>query len=205
MIHNRDATQDVLRLMGVITDIGMTTAVTRTEGWQIVRKGVNGSGLGEQRELAVGERSELPSGGGSRPPRSSVNNCTEGSKLGVKGSALAKELGRMGLDESNAALLLHGSIIHADGQYVRLVGDRLIVTRNWPGAGDAVADQLTAEVEAELARNRAASSTELEKQARELIHTSGSVTDWPPAMATSTSGTRPPGWAACFPPRGRWT
>lgn len=174
--------EDVLRLMGVITDIGQTTAITRTEGWQIVRKGVNGSGLGEQRELAVGERSELPSGGGSRPPRSSVNNCTKGSKSGVKGSALAKELGRMGLDESNAALLLHGSIIHADGQYVRLVGDRLIVTRNWPGAGDAVADQLTAEVEAEQASNRAASSDTLKQQARELMHSGGNITEWLAAL-----------------------
>lgn len=170
--------EDVLKLMGVITDIGQTTAITRTEGWQIVRKGVTGSGLGEQREPAVGERSELQSGGGSRPPRSSVNNCTEGSKSGVKGSALAKELIRMGLDVSNEDLLLRGCIINADGQYVRLVGDRLIVTRNWPGAGDAVADQLTAEVEAELARNRAASSTELKQQARELMHSGGSVTDW---------------------------
>ncbi|WP_368224151.1 replication endonuclease [Aeromonas sp. s4] len=174
--------EDVLRLMGVITDIGMTTAITRTEGWQIVRKGVNGSGLGEQREPAVSERSELPSGGGSRPPRSSVNNCTKGSKLGVKGSALAKELGRMGLDESNAALLLHGSIIHADGQYVRLVGDRLIVTRNWPGAGDAVADQLTAEAEAEQASKRAASSDTLKQQAHELMHSGGSVTEWLAAL-----------------------
>ncbi|MGL6517340.1 replication endonuclease [Aeromonas caviae] len=174
--------EDVLRLMGVITDIGQTTAITRTEGWQIVRKGVNGSGLGEQRELAVGERSELPSGGGSRPPRSSVNNCTEGSKSGIKGSALAKELNRMGLDESNAALLQHGSIINAGGQYVRLVGDRLIVTRHWPGAGDAVANQLTAEAEAELARNRAASSEALKEQARELMHSGGSVTDWLAAL-----------------------
>ena len=84
----------------------------------------------------------------------------------------------MGLDASNAALLQHGSIINAGGQYVRLVSDRLIVTRNWPGAGDAVADQLTAEVEAELARNRAASSSELKQQARELMHSGGSVTDW---------------------------
>ncbi|MDX7784841.1 replication endonuclease [Aeromonas caviae] len=174
--------EDVLRLMGVITDIGQTTAITRTEGWQIVRKGVNGSGLGEQRELAVGERSELPSGGGSRPPRSSVNNCTKGSKSGVKGSALAKELGRMGLDESNAALLLHGSIIHADGQYVRLVGDRLIVSRNWPGAGDAVADQLTAEAEAEQASKRAASSDTLKQQARELMHSGGNITEWLAAL-----------------------
>ncbi|HDU8491129.1 TPA: replication endonuclease [Aeromonas hydrophila] len=166
--------EDVLKLMGVITDIGQTTAVTRTEGWQIVRKGVTGSGLGE--------RSELQSGGGSRPPRSSVNNCTKGSKSGVKGSALAKELVRMGLDESNAALLLHGSIIHADGQYVRLVGDRLIVTRNWPGAGDAVADQLTAEVVAEQASNRAASSDTLKQQARELMHSGGSITEWIAAL-----------------------
>ena len=174
--------EDVLRLMGVITDVGMTTAVTRTEGWQIVRKGATGSALGEQREHAVGERSELPSGGGSRPPRSSVNNCTKGSKSGVRGSTLAKELARMGLDESNAALLLHGSIIHADGQYVRLVGDRLIVTRNWPGAGDAVADQLTAEVEAEQASNRAASSNTLKQQARELMHSGGNVTEWLAAL-----------------------
>lgn len=166
--------EDVLKLMGVITDIGQTTAVTRTEGWQIVRKGVTGSGLGE--------RSELQSGGGSRPPRSSVNNCTKGSKSGVKGSALAKELTRMGLDVSNEDLLLHGSIIHADGQYVRLVGDRLIVTRNWPGAGDAVADQLTAEVEAEQASKRAASSDRLKQQARELMHSGGSVTEWLAAL-----------------------
>lgn len=170
--------EDVLKLLGLITDVGMTTAVTRTEGWQIVRKGAAVSGLGEQREHAVGERSELPLSSGSCAPWSSVNNCTEGSRSGVKGSTLAKELSHMGLDASNAALLQHGSIINAGGQYVRLVSDRLIVTRRWPGAGDAVANQLTAEVEAELARNRAASSTELEEQARELIHTSGSVTDW---------------------------
>lgn len=174
--------EDVIKLLGLITDVGMTTAVTRTEGWQIVRKGAAVSGLGEQREHAVGERSELPLSSGSCAPWSSFNNCTEGSKSGVKGSTLAKELSRMGLDASNAALLQHGSIINAGGQYVRLVGDRLIVTRRWPGAGDAVTDQLTAEVEAEQARNRAASSTELEKQARELIHTSGSVTDWLAAM-----------------------
>ncbi|KLV38669.1 hypothetical protein SH16_03439 [Aeromonas caviae] len=174
--------EDVLRLMGVITDIGMTTAITRTEGWQIVRKGAAVSGLGEQREHAVGERSELPLSSGSCAPWSSVNNCTEGSKSGVKGSALAKELGRMGLDESNAALLQHGSIIHADGQYVRLVGDRLIVTRTWPGAGNAVADQLTAEVEAEQASNRAASSDQLKQQARELMHSGGNVTEWLAAL-----------------------
>ncbi|WP_043146367.1 replication endonuclease [Aeromonas hydrophila] len=166
--------EDALKLMGVITDIGQTTAVTRTEGWQIVRKGVTGSGLGE--------RSELPSGGGSRPPRSSVNNCTKGSKSGVKGSTLAKELSRMGLDVSNEDLLLQGCIINADGQYVRLVGDRLIVTRNWPGAGDAVADQLTAEVEAEQASKRAASSEQLKQQARELVHSGGSVTEWLAAL-----------------------
>ncbi|MCR4453786.1 replication endonuclease [Aeromonas salmonicida] len=186
--------EDVLRLMGVISDVGQTTATTRTEGWQIVRKGAAVQGLGEQREPAVGERSEpavgersepavgerseLQSSSGSCAPRSSVNNCTKGSKSGVKGSALAKELIRMGLDVSNEDLLLRGCIINADGQYVRLVGDRLIVTRNWPGAGDAVADQLTAEVEAELARSRTASSAELKQQARELMHSGGSVTEW---------------------------
>lgn len=170
--------EDVLKLLGLITDVGMTTAVTRTEGWQIVRKGAAVSGLGEQREHAVGERSELPLSSGSCAPWSSVNNCTEGSKSGVKGSTLAKELSRMGLDASNATLLQHGSIINAGGQYVRLVSDRLIVTRHWPGAGDAVVNQLTAEVEAELARNRAASNTKLKEQARELMHTGGSVTDW---------------------------
>lgn len=173
--------EDVIKLLGVITDVG-NTAVTRTEGWQIVRKGAAVSGLGEQREHAVGERSELTLSSGSCAPWSSFNNCTEGSKSGVKGSTLAKELSRMGLDASNAALLQHGSIINAGGQYVRLVSDRLIVTRRWPGAGDAVANQLTAEVEAERARNRAASSAELEEQARELIHTSGSVTNWLAAM-----------------------
>ena len=173
--------EDVIKLLGVITDVG-NTAVTRTEGWQIVRKGAAVSGLGEQREHAVGERSELTLSSGSCAPWSSFNNCTEGSKSGGKGSTLAKELSRMGLDASNAALLQHGSIINAGGQDVRLVGDRLIVTRRWPGAGDAVTDQLTAEVEAEQARNRAASSAELEEQARELIHTSGSVTDWLAAM-----------------------
>lgn len=174
--------EDVIKLLGLITDVGMTTAVTRTEGWQIVRKGAAVSGLGEQREHAVGERSELSLSSGSCAPWSSVNNCTKGSKSGVKGSALAKELSRMGLDASNAALLQHGSIINAGGQYVRLISDRLIVTRHWPGTGDAVTNQLTAEVEAELARNRASSSTELKEQARELMHSGGSVTDWLAAM-----------------------
>lgn len=183
--------EDVIKLLGLITDVGMTTAVTRTEGWQIVRKGAAVSGLGEQREHAVGERSELTLSG-SCAPWSSFNNCTEGSKSGVKGSTLAKELSRMGLDASNAALLQHGSIINAGGQYVRLVSDRLIVTRRWPGAGDAVANQLTAEVEAERARNRAASSAELEEQARELIHTpaAASPTGWPPCAGAGRRGDR---------------
>lgn len=162
--------EDRLRLMGVMSQQLNKLAQTRFEGWEIVKKGTKAnqsSGAG----VVFGERSELHSSGGSRAPRSSVNNCTEGSKTGVKGSALAKELIRMGLDESNASLLQHGCIINADGQYVRLVGDRLIVTRNWPGAGDAVADQLTAEVEAELASNSTASSAALKQQARELMHT----------------------------------
>ena len=174
--------EDVLKLMGVITDIGQTTAVTRTEGWQIVRKGVTGSGLGEQREPAVGERSELPSGGGSRPPRSSVNNCTKGSKSGVEGSALAKELARMGLDESNAALLLHGSIIHADGQYVRLVGDRLIVSRNSPGSasmlGTGRKGMLTpveAEIEKKLADAESDRKELLRLKVRSAVLTGGSL------------------------------
>lgn len=174
--------EDVLRLMGVITDIGQTTAITRTEGWQIVRKGVTGSGFGEQRELAVGERSELPSGGGSRPPRSSVNNCTKGSKSGVKGSALAKELGRMGLDESNAALLLHGSIIHADGQYVRLVGDRLIVSRNSPGSASVLGTgrkgmltPVEAEIEKKLADAEALRQEQLRMRVRSAVLTRGSL------------------------------
>lgn len=174
--------EDVLKLMGVITDIGQTTAVTRTEGWQIVRKGVTGSGLGEQREPAVGERSELQSGGGNRPPRSSVNNCTKGSKSGVEGSALAKELVRMGLDESNAALLLHGSIIHADGQYVRLVGDRLIVSRNSPGSASVMGtgrkEMLTlveAEIEKKLADVEALRQEQLRMRVRSAVLTRGSL------------------------------
>ncbi|MFL9691769.1 replication endonuclease [Aeromonas veronii] len=174
--------EDVIKLLGLITDVGMTTAVTRTEGWKIVRKGAAVSGLGEQREHAVGEQRELPLSSGSCAPWSSFNNCTEGSKSGVKGSTLAKELSRMGLDASNAALLQHGSIINAGGQYVRLVSDRLIVTRRWPGAGDAVTDQLTAEVEAEQASNRAASSDKLKQQARELMHSGGNVTEWLAAL-----------------------
>lgn len=174
--------EDVLRLMGVITDIGMTTAITRTEGWQIVRKGATGSGLGEQREPAVGERSELQSGGSSRPPRSSVNNCTKGSKSGVEGSALAKELARMGLDESNAALLLHGSIIHADGQYVRLVGDRLIVSRNSPGSASVLGTgrkgmltPVEAEIEKKLADAEALRQEQLRMRVRSAVLTRGSL------------------------------
>ncbi|MFM5554748.1 replication endonuclease [Aeromonas veronii] len=169
--------EDRLRLMGVMSQQLNKLAQTRFEGWEIVKKGTKAnqsSGTG----VVFGERSELQSSGGSRAPRSSVNNCTEGSKTGVKGSALAKELIRMGLNESDASLLQHGCIINADGQYVRLVGDRLIVTRHWPGAGDAVADQLTAEVEAELASNSTASSAALKQQARELMHSGGSITDW---------------------------
>ncbi|MFM4810125.1 replication endonuclease [Aeromonas hydrophila] len=174
--------EDVLKLMGVITDIGQTTAVTRTEGWQIVRKGVTGSGLGEQREPAVGERSELQSGGGSRPPRSSVNNCTKGSKSGVKGSALAKELSRMGLDVSNEDLLLQGCIIHADGQYVRLVGDRLIVSRNSPGSASVLGTgrkgmltPVEAEIEKKLADAEALRQEQLRMRVRSAVLTRGSL------------------------------
>lgn len=174
--------EDVLRLMGVITDIGQTTAITRTEGWQIVRKGVNGSGLGEQREPAVSERSELPSGGGSRPPRSSVNNCTKGSKSGVKGSTLAKELSRMGLDVSNEDLLRQGCIIHADGQYVRLVGDRLIVSRNSPGSASVLGTgrkgmltPVEAEIEKKLADAEALRQEQLRMRVRSAVLTRGSL------------------------------
>lgn len=174
--------EDVLKLMGVITDIGQTTAVTRTEGWQIVRKGVTGSGLSEQREPAVGERSELQSGGGSRPPRSSVNNCTKGSKSGVKGSTLAKELSRMGLDVSDEDLLLQGCIINADGQYVRLVGDRLIVSRNSPGSASVLGtgrkEMLTpveAEIEATLTAEEALRQEQLRMRVRSAVLTRGSL------------------------------
>ena len=174
--------EDVLKLMGVITDIGMTTAVTRTEGWQIVRKDVTGSGLGEQREHAVGERSELPLSGGSRAPWSSVNNCTEGSRSGVKGSTLAKELSRMGLDESNATLLLHGSIINAGGQYVRLVGDRLIVSRNSPGSASVLGTgrkgmltPVEAEIEKKLADAEALRQEQLRMRVRSAVLTRGSL------------------------------
>ncbi|PTT44897.1 replication endonuclease [Aeromonas sp. HMWF016] len=164
--------EDRLRLMGVMSQQLNKLAQTRFEGWEIVKKGTKAnqsSGAG----VVFGERSELQSSGGSRATRSSVNNCTEGSKTGVKGSALAKELIRMGLDESNASLLQHGCIINADGQYVRLVGDRLIVTRNWPGAGDAVADQLTAEVEAGLR----AAHTEREEMLRLRVRGAALVGD----------------------------
>ena len=174
--------EDVLKLLGLITDVGMTTAVTRTEGWQIVRKGAAVSGLGEQREHAVGERSELPLSSGSCAPWSSVNNCTKGSKSGVQGSALAKELNRMGLDESNAALLQHGSIINAGGQYVRLVGDRLIVSRNWPGAtsapGHCSKEMLTpveAEVEKAFADAEALRQEQLRMRVRSAALTRGSL------------------------------
>ncbi|MGL6487991.1 replication endonuclease [Aeromonas hydrophila] len=174
--------EDVLKLMGVITDIGQTTAVTRTEGWQIVRKGVTGSGLGEQREPAVGERSELQSGGGSRPPRSSVNNCTKGSKSGVEGSTLAKELSRMGLDVSNEDLLLQGCIINADGQYVRLVGDRLIVSRNSPGSASVLGTgrkgmltPVEAEIEKKLADAEALRQEQLRMRVRSAVLTRGSL------------------------------
>lgn len=45
-----------------------------------------------------------------------------------------------------------------------------------------MADQLITEVEAEQARTRAASSSALKQQARKLMHSGGSVTDWLAAM-----------------------
>ncbi|MEI4927927.1 hypothetical protein [Aeromonas caviae] len=41
-----------------------------------------------------------------------------------------------------------------------------------------MADQLTAEVEAEQASNRAARSDTLKQQARELMHSGGNITEW---------------------------
>ncbi|WFC12693.1 replication endonuclease [Aeromonas salmonicida] len=174
--------EDVIKLLGVISDVGQTTATTRTEGWQIVRKGAEVQGLGEQREHAVGERSELPLSSGSCAPWSSVNNCTEGSKSGVKGSTLAKELSRMGLYESNAALLQHGSIINAGSQYVRLVGDRLIVSRHWPGATGAPAHcskqmlrVVDAEVEKAFDDAEALRQEQLRMRVRSAVLTHGSL------------------------------
>ncbi|MFM1711889.1 replication endonuclease [Aeromonas salmonicida] len=174
--------EDVIKLLGVISDVGQTTATTRTEGWQIVRKGADVLGLGEQREHAVGERSELPLSSGSCAPWSSFNNCTEGSKSGVKGSTLAKELVRMGLDKSNAALLQHGSIINAGGQYVRLVSDRLIVSRNWPGATSApghcskgMLNPVDAEVEKKLADAGSDRKELLRLKVRSTVLTGGSL------------------------------
>ena len=185
--------EDVLKLLGVITDVGMTTAITRTEGWQIVRKGATGSGLGEQREHAVGERSELPLSSGSCAPWSSVNNCTQGSRTAETGSPLVKELAHMGLDKSNAALLERGSIINAGGQYVRLVGDRLLVSQNWPGATSAkdhcskgMLTPVQAEVEAELTGSRVKADKErLSREAKALIAEGGSVADWLVGLSTN--------------------
>jgi hypothetical protein len=139
-------------------------------------------GLGEQREHAVGERSELPLSSGSCAPWSSFNNCTEGSKSGVKGSTLAKELSRMGLDASNAALLQHGSIINAGGQYVRLVSDRLVVTRRWPGATGAPAHcskqmlrAVDAEVEKAFDDAEALRQEQLRMRVRSAVLTHGSL------------------------------
>lgn len=140
--------EDVQRLLGVASQEQQKLAQTRFEGWTIVRKGANapqgvnpgtGMALGEQREHAVGERSELPLSGGSRAPWSSDNNCTQGSKSAEKGSALARELPHLGLqpDPMTIRLLEHGSILNTGDQYVRLVGDWLIVTRHWPGATSA--------------------------------------------------------------------
>lgn len=174
--------EDVLKLLGLITDVGMTTAVTRTEGWQIVRKGVAVSDLGEQREPAVSERSELPLSSGSCAPWSSVNNCTKGSKSEVKGSALAKELIHMELDESNAILLQHGCIINAGGQYVRLVGDRLIVSRNSPrstGTSGLCSKEMLTPVEAEIEKKLADAESDrkelLRLKVRSAVLTGGSL------------------------------
>lgn len=88
----------------------------------------------------------------------------------------------MGLDESNAALLQHGSIINAGGQYVRLVGDRLIVSRNWPGAtsapGHCSKEMLTpveAEVEKAFADAEALRQEQLRMRVRSAALTRGSL------------------------------
>lgn len=88
----------------------------------------------------------------------------------------------MGLDKSNAALLQHGSIINAGGQYVRLVGDRLIVSRNWPGATSALGhcskgmlNPVEAEVEKAFADAEALRQEQLRMRVRSAVLTRGSL------------------------------
>ena len=65
-------------------------------------------------------------------------------------------------------LLEHGSILNTGDQYVRLVGDRLIVTRQWPGATSApkhCSQPMLTPLEQELA----AEFAEAEHQRKELL------------------------------------
>ncbi|MNG07492.1 hypothetical protein D3C84_907960 [compost metagenome] len=88
----------------------------------------------------------------------------------------------MGLDESNAALLQHGSIVHADGQYVRLVGDRLIVSRNSPGSAsvlgtgrEGMLTPVEAEIEKKLADAEALRQEQLRMRVRSAVLTRASL------------------------------
>lgn len=176
--------EDVKRLMGVITEHGQTTAQTRVEGWEIVRKGTQraGSGLGERSESALSECSEQSLSGASRP-RSSVNNCTYGSLSLEKGSALVRELARMGLyaDELTLKLLGRGNIVSFDGRYVRLVGDRLIVSQSWPGATDGKASyehlQHDTTLAAALTRRLAQREAAVRQQVKQAIDTGADIED----------------------------
>ncbi|MGL5948167.1 MAG: replication endonuclease [Aeromonas sp.] len=133
--------EDVLKLLGVMSVASEVTAVTRFEGWTLRRK--SAAGVGEPRELVCGERSELGLSRGSGAAWSSVNNCTLSGlprKIGGSlGDQVRHELRRMGLSPDNAAVLLRGSIVEEGGRFIRLVGDRMIVSESWPGATQAKA------------------------------------------------------------------
>ncbi|MBZ6064681.1 replication endonuclease [Aeromonas schubertii] len=176
--------EDVLRLMGVMSLERQQLAQTRHEGWEIVKKGTRSTaGQG----AVVGERSELQSSGGSRAPRSSVNNCTQGSKSAEKGSALASGLSRMGLssDAVTVRLLERGSILEVGGQFLRLVGDRLILSRAWPGAARApehcsgeMVDPVTAQIERELATEQAQREQAVRDHVRRALFRGEDITAW---------------------------
>ncbi|WP_445399920.1 replication endonuclease [Zobellella sp. An-6] len=125
--------EDVARLLGLRTIdittsvngiptgvmVGVSEAQTRHQGWTLSRTG-------------LGERSELPSSGGSRAPWSSDNNCTEDQK-GAEKDPLDRELAMLGLDARDKKPLLNGAVIEIDGLFISIRNGCLNTSRQRPG------------------------------------------------------------------------
>ncbi|ATG75770.1 replication protein [Zobellella denitrificans] len=147
--------------------VGVSEAQTRHQGWTLSRTG-------------LGERSELPSSGGSRAPWSSDNNCTEDQK-GAEKDPLDHEMAMLGLDARDKERLLNGAVIEIDGLFISIRNGCLNTGRHRPGlrpTEDPLAiweENEFAELGQERERDRAA---RYRRDALHLLHRGADIEHW---------------------------